>query len=134
MGKQGVKVFSRPLRYHRQEIKVGDGGSIEISVDVPVEKGIDVRLAIDAIRLALHDKYDVAILFSQDQDLSEAVEEIRLIAAESDRWIEVASAFPAGSRRDRAARRGVNNTQWIPIDEAMYMRCIDQRDYRPKRK
>jgi uncharacterized LabA/DUF88 family protein len=35
------------------------------------EKGIDVRIAIDVIRLAHRNAYDVALLFSQDQDLSE---------------------------------------------------------------
>jgi uncharacterized LabA/DUF88 family protein len=35
------------------------------------EKGIDVRNAIDVIRMAHRAEYDIAILFSQDQDLSE---------------------------------------------------------------
>jgi uncharacterized LabA/DUF88 family protein len=35
------------------------------------EKGVDVRIALDVIRLAHRAEYDVALLFSQDQDLSE---------------------------------------------------------------
>jgi len=41
-------------------------------VVVAEEKGIDVRIAIDLIRLAHGAVYDVAILMSQDQDLAES--------------------------------------------------------------
>jgi hypothetical protein len=41
------------------------------------EKGIDVRLAIDVIGLAYRQEYDVAIIFNQDQDLSDAAHEVR---------------------------------------------------------
>ena len=34
------------------------------------------------------------MIFSQDQDLSEAADEVRLIAREQGRWIKLASAFP----------------------------------------
>jgi uncharacterized LabA/DUF88 family protein len=37
------------------------------------EKGMDVRLAVDVVRMAREKLYDVALIFSQDQDLSEAV-------------------------------------------------------------
>lgn len=40
------------------------------------EKGVDVRLSVEMIRLALQDKYDVAYLLSSDTDLVPAVEEI----------------------------------------------------------
>ena len=33
------------------------------------EKGIDVRIALDMIRLTYWNEFDVGILFSQDQDL-----------------------------------------------------------------
>jgi len=29
-------------------------------------------------------------------------------------------------------RRGINHTDWCPIDKATYDACIDPRDYRPK--
>jgi uncharacterized LabA/DUF88 family protein len=58
------------------------------------EKGVDVRIALDVIRLAHQREYDVALIFSQDQDLSEVAEEIWVIAREQDRWIKVACAFP----------------------------------------
>ena len=40
------------------------------------EKGVDVRLAVEMIRLARQDKYDIAHLLSSDTDLVPAVEEI----------------------------------------------------------
>lgn len=69
-----------------------------------------------------------ALIFSQDQDLSEAADEVRVISAEQNRWIKVACAFPDSP----AARnhRGINNTDWIRIDRASYDACIDPRDYR----
>ena len=44
-----------------------------------------VRIALDVIRLAHQNAYDVAVLFCRDQDLSEVAEELRLIARERDR-------------------------------------------------
>jgi ASC-1-like (ASCH) protein/uncharacterized LabA/DUF88 family protein len=40
------------------------------------EKGVDVRIAVEMIRLARADKYDVAYLLSSDTDLVPAVEEV----------------------------------------------------------
>jgi len=95
------------------------------------EKGIDVRIAIDVIRLAHRNAYDVALLFSQDQDLSELCAEIRVIAKEQNRWIKIASAFPVSPTT--VNKRGIPNSDWIKIDRAMYDSCIDTRDYRPKK-
>jgi hypothetical protein len=95
------------------------------------EKGIDVRIAIDLIRMAHHGDYDVAVVLSQDQDLSEVASEIRAISREQDRWIKIASAFPVSPTSRNV--RGIEKTDWIPIDRATYDACIDRRDYRPKK-
>ena len=95
------------------------------------EKGIDVRIAIDVIRLAHGNAYDVAILFSQDQDLSELCSEIRTIAREQNRWIKIASAFPVSPTTKN--KRGIPNSDWLRIDRATYDGCLDARDYRPKK-
>jgi len=92
------------------------------------EKGIDVRIALDVIRMAHRDEYDVALLFSQDQDLSEVAAEIRVIAREQNRWIKIACAFPSSPTSRN--RRGIDRTDWIPIDRATYDACLDRRDYR----
>jgi len=94
------------------------------------EKGIDVRIAIDVISLAWQKAFDVALIFSQDQDLSEVAREIREVARRQDRWIKIASAFPVSAVTQN--RKGINCTDWIRIDRATYDACLDPRDYRPK--
>jgi hypothetical protein len=123
-----VHTFSRSLRYRNQRVQLPDG--TEHTFLTGVEKGIDVRIAIDVIRMAHHREYDVALIFSQDQDLSEVAEEIRAIAGEQDRWIKVASAYPVSPTVPNA--RGINQTDWLPISRAVYDACLDPRDYRPK--
>ena len=123
-----VVVFSRSLRYRNQRVRLPDG--TEHTFLVGEEKGIDVRIAIDVIRMAHHKDYDVALIFSQDQDLSEVAKEIRTISQEQDRWIKVACAFPLSPTT--LNRRGIDRTDWIQIDRAIYDACLDKRDYRPK--
>ena len=91
------------------------------------EKGIDVRLALDVVRLAHRDELDVVLLFSQDQDLAEVAREIRTIAQEQNRWLKIASAFPEGP--GSRERRGIDRTDWIRIDRATYDACLDRRRY-----
>ena len=124
--RQGVCVFSRPLRYHTKKVRLDDGTFFEYST--AEEKGIDVRIAIDIISLAISGRYDVAIIFSQDQDLSEAAKEIRTISTQTDRWIKVACAFPSGGGSTN--NRGINQTDWIRMDRSFYDRCTDNCDYR----
>ena len=128
MGRDGVVTFSRALRYRNQTIRLPDGR--EHTMLVGQEKGIDIRIALDIVRLAHERAFDIAVVFSQDQDLSEVADEIRVIAREQGRWIKMASAFPASPTATN--RRGINKTDWIQIDRAMYDACIDPRDYRPK--
>ena len=130
MIRHGIHVFSRPLRYRLQTVRLPDGR--DHSVAVAQEKGVDVRLAIDVVSLAHRGLFDVAVIFSQDQDLSEVAEEIRVIAKEQDRWLKIASAFPVSPVPHN--RRGINGTDWIKIDRATYDACLDTRDYRPKQK
>lgn len=129
MSRRGVWTFSRPLRYRNQTVKLPDG-TLHAFLAAE-EKGVDVRIALDIIRLAHRRDYDVALVFSQDQDLSEVAAEVRVISMEQARWIKMASAFPVSP----AARnkRGINSTDWIRIDRAGYDACIDPRDYRPKK-
>lgn len=128
MGKQGVVVFTRPLHYLGHRLQLPDGSCSTVMIGE--EKGIDVRDAVDVIRLAYTRTFDVAVVFSQDQDLSEVATEIRVIAAEQGRWIKIASAFPCGTSAHRA--RGIAKTDWIRIDRATYDACLDRRDYRAR--
>lgn len=130
MGKiQGTYIFTRDLKYREQKVK--DSCGVEHTGFGAVEKGIDVRIALDIIRLAHKKEYDVALILSQDQDLSEAADEIKCISDEQDRYIFVTSAYPESPVYNN--RRGINNTAWFPFDKAFYDDCIDPRDYRDSR-
>jgi hypothetical protein len=126
MSWQEVVVYSRSLRYRKKRLKLPDG--TEATYLTGEEKGIDVRIAIDVIRLAHRDEYDVALVFSQDQDLSEVAAEIRVIAEEQDRWIKIASAFPWSPTARNT--RGIEKTDWIRIERPTYDACLDRRNYR----
>ena len=126
MGRRGVVVYSRSLRYRNRTVDLPDG--TQHSFLTGEEKGIDVRIALDVIALAHRCEYDVALVMSQDQDLSEVAEEIRTIAREQRRWIKIASAYPQSPASRN--RRGINKTDWIPINRELYDQCVDRRDYR----
>jgi len=129
MGRAGINVFSRPLRYRNQTVKLPDG--IPYTFLVGQEKGVDIRIALDIVRMARESVYDVCLILSQDQDLTEAVDEIKHIGAKDNRWIKVACAFPFSPTTKN--KRGVDKTDWIKIDRAVYDACLDHRDYRPKK-
>ena len=131
----GVSVTTRPIRYHKEKVVDRNGNpvlddGVQKVVTVPHEKGIDVRLALDLVSLARKKQFDVALIFSQDQDLQEVVQEISEIAKEQDRWIKVACAFPSGS--NASSERGIDKTEWHPMEKAFYDQHLDPRDYRPK--
>ena len=126
MKKDGVSVFSRPLLYSRI---VRDSEESPHPEFIGREKGIDVRLALDVIREVSEDICNIAVIFSQDQDLSEVAKDVRSIAGREKRWIKIASAFPFSTECYNT--RGIEHTDWIKIDKKMYDECIDPRDYRP---
>ena len=111
--KQLVQTFSRPLVYRD---------------DIGQEKGIDVRLTIDAVRFAHENLYDVALIFSQDQDFSELAVEIKRIAETQGRWVTVVSAYPFSPGCSN--KRGIDKTDWLKIDKALYDQAIDTHNYR----
>ena len=94
------------------------------------EKGVDVSLALDLVRATYEQRYDVAIIVSQDSDFGPAVSLAKEIAASQNRSLEFESAFPLGPG---VSRWGVPGTTWVHIDKATYDSCLDPRNYRPKR-
>jgi hypothetical protein len=70
-----VRVTRRPLTYRQWPDHP------------PVEKGIDVKLAVDLIHAAIQGNYDVLIIFSSDTDLVPAVE----LASETGAHVETAT-------------------------------------------
>lgn len=126
MRAEGVIVTARPLRRRRRRTRLDDGSAVEFTV--LEEKGIDVRIALDVVRVLLADACDVVLLFSQDQDFAELADEVRAIAREQQRWIKIASAYPVGPGTRNA--RGVEHTDWIQIDRATYEACLETREGR----
>lgn len=71
--------FTLPLAYHSEEAEYINPQTNEViteTVEFSREKGIDVRIALDLVLLAITDSYDIAVIFSQDRDLSEAVKSV----------------------------------------------------------
>lgn len=127
MGRRGVRVYSRALIYRNKTVPLPDGTTHTFLAGE--EKGIDVRLALEVLDLAHRNEYDVALIFSQDQDLSELADLIRAVVGYQNRWIKIASAYPDSPTR--TYRRGIDRTDWCPVDRTMYDACIDPLDYRP---
>jgi hypothetical protein len=107
-----VTVIRRPLRYPSNWPTVP-----------ATEKGIDVALAVDMVRLAMQKAYDAAILVSADTDLLPAVETLYDLGLAH---VELA-AWTGGMNRLRFP-----NTQlpWCHfINEAVYRTLEDTTDY-----
>lgn len=129
MRRAGILVTSRPVRYHINEIELPDG-NVQ-TIETPHEKGVDLRIGLDLVRMASANQFDVAVIFSQDQDLAEAARDVRDLSISTDRWIKVVSAFPVGP--NASSSRGINETDWFKMNRDFYDACLDTFDYRPKK-
>lgn len=91
------------------------------------EKGVDVSLALDLVKATYEQRYDLAIIVSQDSDFGPAVRLAKEIAKDQSRGVAFESAFPF--QLGRVSARGVPGTKWVRIDRAMYDACQDPRSY-----
>ena len=98
------------------------------------EKGVDVSLALDLVQATYEQRYETAIIVSQDADFGPAVFLAKNIARVQGRQLFFESAFPVGPGTPRGRRRGVPGTRWVHIDQTSYDACRDPRDYRPPRR
>ncbi|WP_084010757.1 NYN domain-containing protein [Pseudofrankia sp. DC12] len=85
------------------------------------EKGIDVALAVDLVRLACEGAYDVGVLFSRDTDLVPALETVRDLGCH----VEVASW--KGTSRLRFPDSQLPWCHYLDADD--YAACRDYTDY-----
>ena len=69
-------------KLQQQKINITMGQLIKHPDKTYHEKGVDVRLAVEMIRFARENKYDIAYLISSDTDLVPAVEEVRAFGKE----------------------------------------------------
>lgn len=117
--------WSNKLRYlasrgiHVYRGRINPGGQ---------EKGVDVSIAVDLIRLTYDQEYEVAIIVSQDWDFGAAVRMAKRVARDQGRLLTFESAFCVGP--GTTYRRGVPGTNWVNIDQATYDACHDPTDYR----
>ncbi len=119
---QLVEIFTRKIQPRTKNILL-NGVTHQIKFDV--EKGIDTRITIDIVRDALDQKSEAIVIFSADQDLAEAVAEVKKIAHSQKRYITIFSASPRFKNIT-----GIAGSKWIQIKEADYNQCLDYRDYR----
>ena len=126
----GVVTWWKGWKMRKRPVHMPDG-HVQM-LPVSLEKGVDLKIAIDVVQRAHSKQFDVALLFSQDQDFAELADEIRGVAREQDRWIKIASAYPYSS----ASRtfRGIDRTDWLQIEREVYDTCLDPHDYRPRRR
>jgi len=89
------------------------------------------RTAPDIVPLARKKHFDVAVVFGQDQDLQEILQEVRDISQEENCWIKVVSAFPFGP--SASSKRGIDKTQWVKIEREIYDKRMDEHDCRPEK-
>ena len=95
------------------------------------ENGVYVSLALDLVRATYDQRYEVAIIVSQDWDFGPAVRLAKEIAMAQDRRLVFKSCFPVGPGSH--SRRRVPGTNWVTIDQATYDACRDPRDYRMRK-
>ncbi|MCY4474534.1 MAG: NYN domain-containing protein [Chloroflexi bacterium] len=114
MRQAGVIVYTRTVR----------------QTSPPQEKGIDLRIGLDALALAFRRACDALAIVSTDQDFTELNRYVREVANEQGRKIRLISAYPVGNQKVR----GINGMEQLPIARKTYDSCIDPTDYRPRRK
>ena len=100
----GVQTYVRTLRYQK---------------GIAREKGIDMRIALDAINAVYSQSVDVVLLFSQDQDFVELAQEVRRLNRRLDRKVTIASAFP-----DATQVRGIYKTDWKSFSKSDYLEAL----------
>lgn len=106
-----VAVVRRPLRYPPG-----------FPLERPQEKGVDVALAVDFVRLAIDRAYEVGVIVSHDTDLMPAVEtviDLGLAHVEVSGW----------ARRKRLWIPGTKLPWSHDLGEADYRAVCDDTDY-----
>lgn len=93
----------------------------DIEYTTHIQKGVDTRIAIDMVGLALLDAYDVAILVSGDADLAEAV---NFIKEHTRKYVENACVMWQGWAKNLREAADVR----IRLSEEFLSDCWVQKD------
>ncbi len=130
----GVHVFSPRTKYDTRPAECPKCHGADVScarcgllsqIEVPREKRVDVRIALDLVLHAQQELYEAAIIFSQDGDLEEAVAEAKAVIAAQGREVPFVSAFPFGTRYTR----GITRCKPYIFMRDVYDGCIDPNSY-----
>ena len=114
----GVTVFARPLRYPPiWAAKAGEKAR---------EKGVDVKLAIDVVVMAVQDKYDTAFIASCDTDLDPVVDALLELQTTIGRPISVEAIAWKGRANKLTQVEGLTY-RWL--GERDYSAVRDTTDY-----
>ena len=125
MRSQGIETYELPLKYVAATTKRADGTLV--TYQQPQEKGVDVRIAVEIVNSAHDPQCDAILLFSQDQDLKQAMLGAHNVAVRTNRMISLACAFPKS--RTACVGHGVRGVTSIPIEREVYSRCLDRINY-----
>lgn len=130
----GVWTFSRPLKYSPQWVKNRKDGPEFIEIQQGREKGVDVRLALDLVRLAVEGEYDVGVVVSTDTDLDEAIQDVYELRERAGKWLAIENAVcvlpvdPLTGRRPPYKR--LNSAgRLLHIDKQIFNQIRDDTDY-----
>jgi uncharacterized LabA/DUF88 family protein len=126
IGKLGVKVVRRNLKARDLKIELSGVVHHKSSNLKLIEKGIDLRLGLDLVKHTTAQLFDVAMIFSQDGDLAEAVQDAYEIAAQQKRRIVVECCYPVDGI---SPQYGINKAVAVEFDRILYDSCIDPTDY-----
>lgn len=112
-----VNPITRPLNYRQP--------------DAPKEKGIDVQIAVDFVRLAIEGKYDAGVLFSADTDLVPALEAVCELKGPTA--CEVAAWAPQTGSPHILRVQG-QRLRYHYLDRTRYEHVHDSTDYSVRRR
>lgn len=118
-----VSVTRRALQYPTGWPKASLPG------EKPREKGIDVALAIDFVRFAIEDQYDVGILVSSDTDLKPALEAVWDYKGAQGPRPETAAWSVAGQHNRRLGLAHPRKLWCHWMDQRVYESMTDPIDY-----
>lgn len=112
---EGVIVRPRPLQY--------------LANQKPRQKGVDVELAVDVVRLAVEKKYEIGIIVSTDTDLLPAVETVDVLRGEQSVPRVCAVAYTGLQKQLKLSHAGARQPYIFRIKRAEYRTVHDERVY-----
>ena len=126
------------MRQSQSQIRAGEGRvtviarSLRYPPDWPMtraqEKGVDVALAVDFVRMAILDEFDVGVIMSTDTDLRPALEAVLRLCPSAGPMCEVAAWARPGRHCPRLSIPSAKVwCHWLGEED--YLSVADQRDY-----